>query len=289
MNHQAKQLCELVEQQKACQKQTEIIAITSGKGGVGKSNISANLSYTLCKMGYKVAVFDADIGLANLDLIFGIKAHKTILNVLKGENELKEIIIPIENGLYLIPGDSGDEIFSYINEESVAKLISESGVLSDIDFLIIDTGAGIGGLTQKFLDASDMLIVVTMPDPSAITDAYAAIKINAKTRNEIFMILNMVKTSKEAENVFLRMKQIAYKNMENLSLELLGYVQASSSISSATRNRTLFSRVDPSDQASMQIKDIAREILHKRERKVLVDEKNGFGNFFQRILRYLQG
>lgn len=287
MNHQAAELCELVEQQHRNKKRTEIIAVTSGKGGVGKSNISANLAYTLCKMGYKVAAFDADIGLANLDLIFGVKAHKTILSVLKGECELKDIVIPIENGLYLIPGDSGDEIFSYITEDSVSRLIGDGGVLADLDYLVIDTGAGIGGLTQKFLDASDMLIVVTMPDPSAITDAYAAIKVNAKKRNSIFMILNMVKSAKEAENVFLRMKQIAYRNMTSLSLEYLGYIQSSPSVSSATRGRTLFSRVDPSDQSSLQLRDIARQILQKKERKVLVDEKSGFGGFFQRLLRYL--
>lgn len=287
MNHQAAELCELVEQQHRNKKRTEIIAVTSGKGGVGKSNISANLAYTLCKMGYKVAAFDADIGLANLDLIFGVKAHRTILSVLKGECELKDIVIPIENGLYLIPGDSGDEIFSYITEDSVSRLIGDGGILADLDYLVIDTGAGIGGLTQKFLDASDMLIVVTMPDPSAITDAYAAIKVNAKKRNSIFMILNMVKSAKEAENVFLRMKQIAYRNMTSLSLEYLGYIQSSPSVSSATRGRTLFSRVDPSDQSSLQLRDIARQILQKKERKVLVDEKGGFGGFFQRLLKYL--
>lgn len=287
MNHQAAELCELVEQQHRNKKRTEIIAVTSGKGGVGKSNISANLAYTLCKMGYKVAAFDADIGLANLDLIFGVKAHKTILSVLKGDCELKDIVIPIENGLYLIPGDSGDEIFSYITEDSVSRLIGDGGILADLDYLVIDTGAGIGGLTQKFLDASDMLIVVTMPDPSAITDAYAAIKVNAKKRNSIFMILNMVKSAKEAENVFLRMKQIAYRNMTSLSLEYLGYIQSSPSVSSATRGRTLFSRVDPSDQSSLQLRDIARQILQKKERKVLVDEKSGFGGFFQRLLKYL--
>lgn len=287
MEHQATELAELVEQQGRNKKRTEIIAITSGKGGVGKSNISANLAYTLCKMGYKVAAFDADIGLANLDLIFGVKAHKTILSVLKGECELQDIVIPIENGLYLIPGDSGDEIFSYITEDSVSRLIGDGGILSDLDYLVIDTGAGIGGLTQKFLDASDMLIVVTMPDPSAITDAYAAIKVNAKKRNHIFMILNMVKSAKEGENVFLRMKQIAYRNMTSLSLEYLGYIQSSPSVSSATRGRTLFSRIDPSDQSSLQLRDIARQILQKKERKVLVDEKSGFGGFFQRLLKYL--
>lgn len=287
MEHQAVELAELVEQQHRNKKRTEIIAVTSGKGGVGKSNISANLAYTLCKMGYKVAAFDADIGLANLDLIFGVKAHKTILSVLKGECELKDIVIPIENGLYLIPGDSGDEIFSYITEDSVSRLIGDGGILADLDYLVIDTGAGIGGLTQKFLDASDMLIVVTMPDPSAITDAYAAIKVNAKKRNSIFMILNMVKSAKEAENVFLRMKQIAYRNMTSLSLEYLGYIQSSPSVSSATRGRTLFSRIDPSDQSSLQLRDIARQILQKKERKVLVDEKSGFGGFFQRLLKYL--
>lgn len=126
----------------------KIIAITSGKGGVGKSTISANLAYTLWDMGYKVGIFDADIGLANLDVIFGVKATQNLLDVLQGRATLNDIIVPLESGLSLIPGYTGEEILAY-DENVVANL--QSDILDDLDFLLIDTGAGIAKMCKDFL------------------------------------------------------------------------------------------------------------------------------------------
>ena len=197
---------------------TKFIAITSGKGGVGKSSISANLAYCLWKLKKRVAVFDADIGLANLDLIFGVKTDKNILHALRGEASFQEIIYPIEEGLYLIPGDNGEEILKYANSGVLERFLEESDILNSIDYMIIDTGAGIGGITQNFLNASDALVVVTMPDPSALTDAYATIKLNSKIHNNIYMILNMVKNAKESRLVFERILGLAQKSMPALNL-----------------------------------------------------------------------
>ena len=208
---------------------TKFIAITSGKGGVGKSSISANLAYCLWKLKKRVAIFDADIGLANLDLIFGVKTQKNILHALRGEVSFQEIIYPIEEGLYLIPGDNGEEILKYAHSGIFERFLQESDILDSIDYMIIDTGAGIGGITQGFLNASDMLIVVTMPDPSALTDAYATIKLNAKMRNEIFMILNMVKSQRESQVVFDRIVTLAKKNIPALTLQNLRIHRAKSS------------------------------------------------------------
>lgn len=289
IQNQAHELQSLVQSQdKRNFSNTKFIAITSGKGGVGKSSISANLAYCLWKMGKKVAAFDADIGLANLDLIFGVKTQKNILHALRGEVSFQEIIYPIEDGLYLIPGDNGEEILKYARSGVFERFLDESDVLDSIDYMIIDTGAGIGGITQGFLDASDVLIVVTMPDPSALTDAYATIKLNAKSRDEIFMILNMVKNQKESSLVFDRLSSIAQKNIPNLKLAHLGHIEQSASVAKAVRSRELFTRVEPLCGATNQIQNIAQQLVSKLEQNMLnPPQKKHFADFFRRMLGYI--
>ncbi len=267
---------------------TKFIAITSGKGGVGKSSISANLAYCLWKLKKRVAVFDADIGLANLDLIFGVKTDKNILHALRGEASFQEIIYPIEEGLYLIPGDNGEEILKYANSGVLERFLEESDILNSIDYMIIDTGAGIGGITQNFLNASDVLVVVTMPDPSALTDAYATIKLNSKIHNNIYMILNMVKNAKESRLVFERILGLAQKSMPALNLFLIGFIEQSQVVAKAVRSRELFAKAEPLSVPSGQIQDIARELVEKLEQNMLTKpHKQHFADFLRRILGYI--
>ncbi|WP_104697429.1 MULTISPECIES: P-loop NTPase [unclassified Helicobacter] len=267
---------------------TKFIAITSGKGGVGKSTISANLAFILAKMGYKIGVFDADIGLANLDLIFGVRTKQNILHVLKGEASFDDIICPVDKNLFLIPGDSGEEILKFADKFNILdSFANESLVFEAFDYVIVDTGAGIGTTTQAFLNASDYVIVITTPDPSAITDAYATIKINAKYREEILMIVNMASRNQEALNIFQKIQSVALKNIPHLKLFYLGNFLANNTVRGSTKYRELITKTEPYNAFSLNMEEVARQLISKVERNMLETPKANFGSFLKRMLSYL--
>ncbi|MBZ7928073.1 flagella biosynthesis ATPase FlhG [Campylobacter sp. LH-2024] len=285
MDNQANKLRSLMNQNGSKKSQnTHFIAITSGKGGVGKSTISANLANVLANNGYKVGLFDADIGLANLDVILNVRIHKNLLHVLRGECSLEDILIEVKPNLWLIPGESGDEILKYNDKNIYERFLNQASILDELDFLIIDTGAGIGGNTLNFLEMADEVIVVTVPDPAAITDAYATIKTTSKTKENLLMLFNVVKNEKEALKVFENIKKVADANIKNpLNLEFLGHLSSSKDVSSSIKKRTLFT--DENTNASDELKSLASKLLYRLERKMLDNvSSRSFSNFFRKII-----
>lgn len=289
MNHQASKLEALVSQNRNTKaKKTRFIAITSGKGGVGKSTISSNMAFVMAKYGLKVGIFDADIGLANLDVMFNVKIKKNILHVLKGEATVEEILVPIAENLVLIPGESGEEILKYASGGLFERFMDQANVLEDLDVMIIDTGAGIGEHIQLFLRACDDVIVVTVPDPAAITDAYATIKVTARLRDEINVIMNQVRSAKEAEALFEKIHKVAAANIGgSLQLSYLGQISSDPKISTCVKKRALFSRDFPTATPTNELELIVKRIAKKLERNVLVDPKeSGLGGLFKRLMEH---
>jgi len=286
-NTQADKLQKLVKEKSTPKTRfTKFIAITSGKGGVGKSTISANLAYALHELGFKVGLFDADIGLANLDVLLKVNTNKNILHVLKGEVEFKDIIIEVEKDFYLIPGDSGDEILKYSDEFMFDRFAQGLDTLNDLDFLIIDTGAGIGREVQTFLNAVDEVLVITAPEPASITDAYAMIKVLSEQRDRVFLLLNQVDNQKEANGIYQKIANVAKSNIKkDIKLQMIGYLKKDNLISKSSIKRVLFLKENPLSTPSEQIFTIAKKVAQILERKVLVEEETGLSRFFKKILR----
>ncbi|ABS43776.1 MinD/ParA family protein [Campylobacter jejuni] len=285
MNNQANKLRNLMSQNGTKKSQnTHFMAIISGKGGVGKSIISANLANVLANNGYKIGLFDADIGLANLDVILNVRIQKNLLHILRGECSLEDILIEVKPNLWLIPGESGDEILKYNDKNIYERFLNQASILDKLDFLIIDTGAGIGGNILNFLEMADEVIVVTVPDPAAITDAYATIKTTSKTKENLLMLFNIVKNENEALKIFENIKKIADANINNpLNLEFLGHLSASKDVSSSIKKRTLFT--DENTASSDELKALASKLLYRLERKVLDNVSNrSFSSFFRKII-----
>jgi flagellar biosynthesis protein FlhG len=296
MNNQANKLQQMVDSKKGGSteeklkgKRTHFIAITSGKGGVGKSTISANLAYIFSKYGYKVAVFDADIGLANLDVLFNVRVRKNIVHVLKGEVKLEDILVEVQPNLTLIPGDSGAEIFKFDNTTMFDSLIEQSLILDDLDVMIIDTGAGIGGHTQMFLNIADDIVVVTIPDPAAITDAYATIKLTSKKRDEVSLILNQVSSEKEALAIFGKIDKVAKINIgHQFQLDYLGKVPRDNNVAVSIKKRILFTKEFPYAGATTDLERVARQLAKRLEYNMLTeidDSSSGLTGLFNRLLK----
>jgi flagellar biosynthesis protein FlhG len=284
---QADKLKELVgsSNNKTKDRTTKFLAITSGKGGVGKSTISANLGYILHSLGFKVGLFDADIGLANLDVLLKVNTKKNILHVLKDEAKFQDIVIEVEKDFYLIPGDSGDEILKYSDEFMFDRFANDISQLDDLDFLIIDTGAGIGKEVQTFLLAADEVIVVTVPEPAAITDAYAMVKVLSEKKDRLFLLMNEVDFQKEANNIYQKIANVAKENIKKeFRLQMIGYLKKDKTIQTASVKRQLFAKEYPFSQPTEQLTTIAKKIAQILERKVLVEEEKGLGRFFKKIL-----
>lgn len=235
------------------------IAITSGKGGVGKTSISTNLGITLSQSGKRVVLFDADLGLANLDVMLGTKPTHTLEQVLAGQVRLIDSMAEGPGGVKFIAGGSGVESLVNLDQRHLNTFLSE---LSDLeartDFLIFDTGAGIDQSVMAFLQAADEVLLVVTPDPSSMVDAYATAKVlwGHSPSAKIRVIVNLALDEAEARSVYAKLYSIANQFLGK-SLDMAGYVRLDPQAAACTRQRKPFVLSNPMGSASRDVGRIA--------------------------------
>ena len=250
------------------EQNTRFIAVTSGKGGVGKTNIVANLSVCLSELGKKVVVLDADFGLANLDVLLGLTPRYHLGHVLYGDKGLDEIMVPGPEGIQIIPASSGLQQMSELTLLQRNRLVENFRRLDmDIDYFIIDTAAGISRNVVHFLISAGEIFVVSAPDPTAIVDAYAIIKIILAEDGDkpIRVIINSVKNADDAYEVFCQINSVV-KRFLNREVDYLGHVERDNHVQRAVKSQMVVTCRFPNAPASRCFRNLARQIVSNENR-----------------------
>lgn len=255
-----------------------VISVTSGKGGVGKTNIAANLAYLLARKKKKTLVLDADAGLANIDVILGINSPYNLYHVLNGEKTLAEALINGPGGFKILPSSSGIPEMTDLSRGQKLTLVDELNTLNDsLDFMLIDTGAGISANVMYFNMAAKEIIVVTSPEPTAMTDAYALIKVlyQRHAKRRFRLIVNMAKSAAEAKEVYSRLSR-ATDHFLNLTIEYLGYIVLDEKVRDAVRQQKALAEIYPQSPAARCMERIAEKLSAEN----MAEYENGSSIFF---------
>lgn len=261
---QAHKLIDLTKRSKKSTSRTKLLTITSGKGGVGKSTFCANSAYLMAAKGYKVAVLDADIGLANLQVLFDIKPEMTIFDYIDGDKDIERILLPTKyKNITLIAGKSGYEFSNHSNSFVFARVVQDIINLDKFDILIVDTGAGLNNYVKEFLQISDNILALTSTDPSALTDVYALMKMLSKDKDQLMLCFNHTRNYEIGNKITQSLLDLAKKNRLNLKfmVKYIGNVSTSANISTTGRLRKLFAKEFKSDVVTKELDQVVNTIL----------------------------
>ena len=236
-----------------------VIAIASGKGGVGKTNLTANLAVALASRGLRVCVLDADLGLANLDVVLGLSPARSLRDVVRGERRLEDVLIDGPAGIRIIPAASGFEELTRLGPDDQLRLLAEvDGLEASVDVLLVDTAAGISANVLYFTAAAADALVVITPEPTALTDAYALVKVLATRygRREFLVAVNMAAGQADAEAAFRRLARVAERFLR-VRLEYQGYVPYDDALPRAVRAQHPVVLAAPGSPASQSLAALA--------------------------------
>ncbi|MEG8978531.1 MinD/ParA family protein [Priestia megaterium] len=285
MNDQAAVLREKVlKKHQNSLRNCKTLAVLSGKGGVGKSNLSLNLSLALTKQKQRVLLFDMDIGMGNIDILIGQTASYTMVDLLEKKLSIQQIIKKGPQNLAYVAGGTGiSSVFEW-SPSDLAHLIQELNSLTNqYDYMIFDMGAGMSESVLKFLKAVDEMIVVTTPEPTSITDAYAAIKLAASysVSAPVRLIINKTLSDKEGNETYERFNR-AVQQFLNISISLLGIVPNDQAVQKAVNRQIPFLLQNPASKASISLIEMVNILIPQDNRVTAKNE----GMFIRRLKRF---
>lgn len=292
MNDQAAKLRKLMSQsnnRNSCSSNKEnnkakIISISSGKGGVGKTSLAINFSISLKRLGYEIAIIDADIGLSNIEILSGININHSISDIIFSNKSIFDIMVTGPEEIKFISGGSGFKEFKLFEEDNFLRLIEEIEKLQSIvDYIIIDTGAGISETVIDFIMTTEEVILVCTPDPTSLMDSYILIKslLNSGFSGKIKLISNLVSNRKQGLEIFEKLQRTV-KNFLKFKINYLGYIEKSSIASNAIQKQVPFIISNPNSSISKKINTIAMNFL---EDSHVIANDNKEISFSEKIFR----
>jgi len=241
------------------------IAVASGKGGVGKTNITANLAIAMSRLGKKVMVVDADLGLSNIDILLNLAPKFNIKHVLDGSRTIEEVLKAGPEGIRILPAGRGVQDLTRLDEfQRLALLEAFDAYPGDADVLLIDTAAGISENVTFFCSAAQEIVIVTTPEPTAITGAYNTIEVlySQYQENKFNVLVNAARSKEEADEVFLRLTR-ASERFLNIALSYLGHLPFDESVRKAVSAQRAFIEMFPTNYIANCVTEIAEELLNR--------------------------
>ena len=260
---------------------SRVIAIASGKGGVGKTNLAVNLGIALMKLGTRVLLVDADLGLANIDVMLGLVPKFNLGQVITGQKSIDDVITNGPLGLRIVASGSADYKMANLSDRSLEFCLQQLNELEkNTDIMLIDTGAGISRNVLKFVLAAGEVIIVTTPEPTAITDAYGIIKViaSADKNTPIWVVVNMIRDENEGNQVMERLSTVSRRFL-GIELTSIGFIPMDPMVSKAVKEQQPFIIGRPRTAASEHVLAIARNLVGQST------NPNNSRNFFQRLLK----
>jgi flagellar biosynthesis protein FlhG len=273
---------------KAGAKIARTITITSGKGGVGKTSLVANMAICLAQAGQRVIILDADLGLANIDVVFGVRPKHSLMDVVNGDMNIDEIMIQGPNGIQIIAGGSGVSELAQLDTGKSQRLFNQLRFLEDkTDFLLIDTGAGISDNVISFCQAADQIVVITTTEPTAMADAYGIIKIisNRRPDSHVSVLVNRVDEDAEGAAIHERLARVANEFL-NFRIHHLGTLPQDRNMHLAVRQQTPLLLFSPMSPAAIGIRKIVSQSFHEIPDTV---QNDGLEGFFSRLSGFFKG
>ena len=245
---------------------TRVISITSGKGGVGKSNIVANLGFVLSRLGKKVLILDADLGLGNLDVLLGLAPKYNLSHVISGVKTVSEVVVEGPGKVNILPASSGIQELSDLTDDQKIRMFTALDLLIDsVDLFLIDTGAGISSNVMHFNSSAQEIMVVVSPEPTSITDAYALMKVLSLdySRKHFKLVVNLAKSSKEATDVYKQLELVADRFLD-IEIEYMGHVLIDENVKRGVRLQKVVSEIHPDAKASRCFVSLAKRLFESR-------------------------